>query len=114
MSTPSSYRIAVIGPQDTVAGLAALGVEAFDATTGEEVLSKLRVITQAAERGETPYAIVCIIESLAAAADPDEFNRLTREPLPAVVMLPGPEGSSGASIARLRRLAEQAIGSAII
>jgi len=28
--------------------------------------------------------------------------------------LPGPEGSKGVAIARLRRLAEQAVGSAII
>jgi V/A-type H+-transporting ATPase subunit F len=115
MSTPEhSYRIAIIGPQDTVAGLAALGVEAFHATSAPEVLTQLRRVTAAGEAGAPTYAIVCIIEELVADIDPDEFQKLTRAPLPAVVLLPGPRGSRGASLARLRKLAEQAIGSPVI
>jgi hypothetical protein len=46
--------------------------------------------------------------------DQAEYAKVVEGVLPAVVLLPGPEGSSGFAIERLRRLAEQAVGSAII
>lgn len=117
MSTPNEYEIAIIGPQDTVSGFAALGVRAIDANTGADALERLREIgtRMEADGGEGPrFAVVCLIEELMADVDPDEVARATRGALPAVVLLPGPAGSQGVALARLRRLAEQAVGSAII
>lgn len=116
MSTTNEYKIAIIGPKDTVSGLMALGVEAFEAYTAEEALAQLRVIkhTTLEPTTDTKYAIVCIIENLVSTVDQEEYAKVVAGPLPAVVLLPGPEGSNGFAVDRLRRLAEQAVGSAII
>jgi V/A-type H+-transporting ATPase subunit F len=116
MSTSNEYKIAIIGPSDTVSGLKALGVEAFPATTAEEALEQLRSIKQATNdpAAAKRYAIVCIIEELVQSVDQEEYAKAAAGALPAVVLLPGPQGSHGFATNRLRRLAEQAVGSAII
>lgn len=110
------YKIAIVGPADTVSGFKALGVEPFAAQDADEALQQLRNIKQQTLDPESKdkYAIVCIIESLMALVDQAEYAKVVEGALPAVVLLPGPEGSSGFAIERLRRLAEQAVGSSII
>lgn len=116
MSISNEYKIAIIGPSDTVSGFRALGVESFDAQTGAAAMDTLRELKRVTvEPGSTKkYAIVCIIEDLLTNIDPAEYAKIVSGPLPAVIPLPGPEGSKGIAIARLRALAEQAVGSAII
>ena len=109
-------KIAIIGPNDTVSGFRALGVDAIDAQTGEEAMERLREIKKAMAENETAtkYAVVCIIEDLLTTVDPAEYAKVVSGPLPAIIPLPGPEGSKGIALQRLRALAEQAVGSAII
>lgn len=116
MSTTNDYKIAIIGPADTVSGFRALGVEAFDANSGEAALQKLKEIKQNTLDLESTnkYAIVCVIEDLLTEVDPAEYAKVVSGPLPAVIPLPGPQGSKGVAMKRLRSLAEQAVGSAII
>jgi V/A-type H+-transporting ATPase subunit F len=116
MSTTNEYKIAIIGPLDTVSGFKALGVDSFQAQTADEALEQLRVIKQQTVDPESSvkYAVVCIIENLVTSVDQSEYAKIVAGPLPAVVLLPGPEGTSGFAIERLRRLAEKAVGSAII
>lgn len=116
MSTNEHYKIAIIGPNDTVSGFRALGVITFPATSGEEALAQLRTIKEKNEDSamKEHYAVVCIIENLLTSVDQAEFKKLTSDPLPAVVSLPGPEGTTGFALERLRSLAEQAVGSAIV
>jgi V/A-type H+-transporting ATPase subunit F len=118
MSTtnPNQYKIAIVGPTDMVSGFRALGVEAIDAQTGEAALEELRRIKKLTldPASDVKYAVVCVIEDLLTNIDPAEYAKVVSGPLPAVIVLPGPEGSKGVAIARLRRLAEQAVGSAII
>lgn len=116
MSTINEYKIAIVGPEDTVSGFKALGVEPYLARTAEEALAQLRAIKQQTidPASKKKYAIVCIIEDLVALVDQTEYAKVVEGALPAVVLLPGPTGSSGFAIERLRRLAEKAVGSAII
>lgn len=116
MSTNNSYKIAIIGPTDTVSGFKALGVEAFPAQTAAEALEQLQKIKSLTVDPNTtsPYAIVCVIEDLMLGVDQAEYAKVVSGALPAVVLLPGPEGSKGLAIERLRGLAEKAVGSAII
>jgi vacuolar-type H+-ATPase subunit F/Vma7 len=44
----------------------------------------------------------------------DEMDKVSSGALPAIVALPGIEGSHGAGVAKLKRLAERAIGSDIL
>jgi V/A-type H+-transporting ATPase subunit F len=116
MSTTNEYKIAIVGPLDTVSGFKALGVDSFQAATADEALEQLRTIKQMTldPDSTTKYAIVCIIEDLVTLVDQAEYAKVVEGALPAVVLLPGPEGSSGFAIERLRRLAEKAVGSSII
>lgn len=116
MSMNNEYKIAIIGPLGTVSGFKALGVESFDAHSSEEALAHLRKIKEQTLNpdSDTQYAVVCIIEDLVTTVDQSEYAKIVEGPLPAVVLLPGPEGSSGFAIERLRNLAEKAVGSAII
>jgi V/A-type H+-transporting ATPase subunit F len=116
MSLINQYKIAIVGPTDMVSGFRALGVEAIDAQTGVAALEQLRRLKKLTldATSDTKYAVVCVIEDLLTDIDPAEYSKIVSGPLPAVIVLPGPEGSKGVAIARLRRLAEQAVGSAII
>ncbi len=112
----NEYSLAIIGPADTVSGFKALGVDMFAATTAEEALDHLRNIkkqTLSTEAGKK-YAVVCVIEDLVSLVDQAEYAKVVSGALPAVVLLPGLEGSSGFAIERLRGLAEKAVGAAII
>ncbi len=116
MSTTNEYKIAIVGPLDTVSGFKALGVDSFQAQTATEALEQLKAIKQKTldPDSTTKYAVVCIIENLVTLVDQAEYAKVVSGPLPAVVLLPGPDGSSGFAIERLRRLAEKAVGSSII
>lgn len=116
MSTTNEYKVAIVGPANTVSGFKALGVDPFSAQTATEALQQLRHIKQITmdPQSDRKYAVVCIIEDLVALVDQVEYAKVVEGALPAVVVFPGPEGSSGFAIERLRRLAEQAVGSAII
>jgi V/A-type H+-transporting ATPase subunit F len=118
MSTTKTnqYHIAIVGPTDMVSGFKALGVEAFDATNSAQALEQLRAIKRVSNdpADQRTYAIVCVIDDVIADVDPAEYAKVIAGALPAVVVLPGPTGSSGVAIERLRRLAEKAVGSAII
>ena len=116
MSTTNHYRIAIIGPADTVSGFKALGVEAFNATSPEEALEQLRQLKQQNNDTEATaaYAIVCIIDEVLEGVDQTEYAKVVAGALPAVVVLPGPAGASGVAVERLRMLAQKAVGSAII
>jgi V/A-type H+-transporting ATPase subunit F len=116
MSTNNEYKIAIIGPLDTVSGFKALGVDSFPAHTAAEALTQLKAIKDQTLQSDSDnkYAIVCVIEDLVTEVEQSEYARIVEGPLPAVVLLPGPEGSKGFAVARLRALAEKAVGSAII
>lgn len=116
MSITNDYSIAIIGPLNTVSGFRALGIDAFAAVTADEALAQLKRIKQQTVDPAAPkcYAVVCIIEELMADVDQAEYAKIVAGPLPAVVVLPGPEGSKGFAIQRLRSLAEKAVGASII
>lgn len=116
MQHTPDYKIAIIGPAGMVSGFLALGAESFPASTSGELLEQLRYIKQLTVDESKPvvYAVVCVIEDLMVDVDQAEYNKLVSGPLPAVVILPGPQGSQGQAAKRLRQLAERAVGAAII
>ena len=115
MST-TDYKIAVLGPKEVVAGFGAVGFTAYEVLNADAVLTKLEKIREVTidESNPVVYAVVCIIEDVLEDIDVEKYNQLTKDPLPAVISLPGLAGSSGFAIQRLRSIAEQAVGSAII
>ncbi|MCK5096159.1 MAG: hypothetical protein KAR24_02265 [Candidatus Pacebacteria bacterium] len=113
----ASYNIAIIGPKTIISGFKALGVISFDAGNAEQALEILRKIKKDIDENTLDtkkFAVVIIIESIARDIPKEEMNKISDGALPAIVELPGLEKSHGAGVAKLKRLAEKAIGSDIL
>lgn len=105
------YKIAAIGPEGVISGFKALGVLTFSAGNSVEALELLRGIK---EREYSDVAVVIIVEELLRGIPDDEYEKLTREVLPAIVTLPGSGSRGGYGEEKLKLLAEKAIGASII
>ena len=101
------YKIAVLGDRDSIYGFAALGLEVFPVSTGEEGAKTLRRLS------EQDYAVIYITEALAEEI-PQELDRCRERLLPAVITIPGVHGNTGLGIRMVKRSVEHAVGSDII
>ncbi len=102
-------RIAVIGGKDTVIGFKAVGLETFAASGPEEARKALKELTKEG----SGYAIIYIEEKLAQALQ-HEIDRFKDSPTPAIIMIPGREGSMGLGQYALRAAVERAVGTNIL
>jgi V/A-type H+-transporting ATPase subunit F len=101
------YKIAVLGDYASIYGFAALGLDTFpvdDPEEGEKILKNLAA-------GD--YAVIYITEALAAQLK-HEIQRLKNQISPAVIMIPGVSGNTGAGIEGVKANVEQAVGSDIL
>ena len=101
-------KIAVIGGRETVMGFKALGLETYPAANAAEAGQTLRHLT----RDSDDYAIIYIEESFAQALE-HEIARVKDLPTPAVIPIPGRNGSLGFGQKALADAVERAVGSAI-
>ena len=108
------YQIAIIGPREIVLGFKAIGLHTEFSMTAEATLEKLKELKGAAEGEDSKYAIIFILESHAKEIPADEYKKVTADALPAIIALPGPEGSTGFGLERLGQIVEKAIGSNIL
>ena len=102
-------KIAVIGGKDTVIGFKAVGLEACPASNRTEALQALRELTKEG----SDYAIIYIEEKLAQDLT-HEIDRFKDSPTPAIIMIPGREGSLGLGQSALRAAVERAVGTNIL
>lgn len=102
-------KIAVIGGSDTVMGFKALGLETFPAANADEAGRILRTIT----RESDDYAIIYIEETLAQELT-QEIAKFKDSPTPAIILIPGREGSIGLGQTALRAAVERAVGTNIL
>ena len=102
-------KIAVIGGRETVMGFKALGLDTFAAANGDEAKKTLRELTHERE----DYAIIYIEETLAAQISA-EIDKFKDRPTPAVILIPGREGSIGLGQSALRAAVERAVGTNIL
>jgi len=102
-------KIAVIGGADTVLGFKALGLECCEAANAEEARAALRKLTEV----EGQYAIIYMEEGLAAAL-PSEIDRFKENPVPAIIVIPGRDGSMGMGLSALNAAVEKAVGTNIL
>ncbi len=114
----SSYRIAVVGSRETVAGFALLGADVVPVDSGKQAVEELlRLKKEVVNEGgidRNMYAIVFITEDLASGISADDEKKLARGALPAIIPLPSHEGSTGYGLQRLKRIVERAVGSDIL
>ncbi|MDR2501820.1 MAG: V-type ATP synthase subunit F [Oscillospiraceae bacterium] len=102
-------KLAVIGSIDTVLGFRALGLDTFPASDADGARSALRHVTS----GDASYAIVYIEEKLGVMLA-SELDRHRSNLTPAIVLIPGREGATGAGLARLRESVIRAVGADIL
>ena len=100
-------KIAVIGGRDSMLGFRALGLETCIAETGEQ--AKAAIHRMAKEN----YAIIYLTEHLAAQI-PAEIERRREDLAPAIILIPGREGSLGIGMAGVRTATEKAVGADIL
>ncbi|MCR4404864.1 MAG: V-type ATP synthase subunit F [Candidatus Acetothermia bacterium] len=100
---PEPTKIGVVGPKDIYLGFKSLGLLVMDAHTPREAEA---AILELAGQGA---AIIFVAEGLAQGLLP-LIERFSRQPSPAIVMIPDHRGSLGLARERLRRLVEKAVG----
>ncbi|MGM9607951.1 MAG: V-type ATP synthase subunit F [Oscillospiraceae bacterium] len=103
----ASYRIAVLGDRESVLGFKALGLDVFPAESVEEAKSTLHRLAK------ENYAVVYLTEQLAQHMN-EELARYKDELTPAVILIPGKEGSLGIGMANVKKSVERAVGADIL
>ncbi len=101
------YRAAVIGAYDSIYGFVALGLDIFPVTDprdGEDTLKKL---------ASDNYAVIYITEALAAQLE-KTIQKYKEQLLPAIILIPGVSGNTGAGVAEVKASVEKAVGSDIL
>lgn len=101
------YKIAVVGDKDSVLGFKALGLEVHPVEQAEE--AKKVIYTLAKEN----CAILYLTEQLAAQM-PDVLARYQDALTPAIILIPGKEGSLGIGMANVKTAVERAVGADIL
>ena len=103
----ASYKIAVLGDKDSVLGFKALGLSTFPVESVEEARATLHHIAK------ENYAVIYLTETLAAALEND-IARYKDDLTPAIILIPGKEGSLGIGISNIKKAVERAVGADIL
>ena len=100
-------KIAVVGDYDSIYGFAALGPHTFPVEKAEEAEKLLKHLT------ESGYGIIYITEELAANAH-EVLEKYEEVLSPAIILIPGIKGNTGAGIQGVHASVEKAVGSDIL
>ena len=103
----TTYRIAVIGDWESVMGFRALGLDAYPVTSVEEAKEKVR------ELAKSDCAVIYLTETLGKDME-DVLSRYKDELTPAIILIPGKEGSLGIGMANVKNAVERAVGADIL
>ncbi len=103
------YKIGVMGGRETVMGFKALGLDTYPVDDLEEARHVFREIT----REEAQYAIIYVEENLAQGLQA-EIDRFKDVPTPAIILIPGRDGSLGMGLQALNSAVERAVGTNIL
>ncbi len=102
------YKIAIIGERDSVMGFMAIGFSVFEA---EDAPAAARILHTLAK--EEAYAMIFMVENFASRI-PEDIARYKDMPLPAVISIPGVNGSDCSGMAAIKSAVERAVGADIL
>ena len=103
------YKIAVMGGTDTVMGFRALGLDTYPVSGVTEARSVFSRLT-APDEG---YAVVYLEEGLAKSLS-SEIAKFNEKVTPAIILIPGRDGSQGLGLNALHEAVVKAIGTDIL
>ena len=90
------YQIAVVGDKDSVLGFKALGLATFPVDSVDQARTTLHTIAK------ENYGIIYLTETLAASMDSD-IARYKDALTPAIILIPGKEGSQGIGMRNIHK-----------
>ena len=102
-----TYRIAAVGDWESVMGFRALGLDTYPVADAAEARAKVR------ELAKDNGAVIYLTEQLARDMD-DVLTRYKDELRPAIILIPGREGSLGIGKNNIQRAIERAVGADIL
>ena len=100
-------NIAVLGERDSIYGFAALGLDTFFVQTEEEIRQCFHQLVAGG------YGVIYITEAAAALLS-EEIEKVKMQAVPAVILIPGVYGNTGAGVRNIKKSVEQAVGSDIL
>ena len=103
------YKIAVMGGRDTVMGFKALGLDTYPVSDDEEAKHVFSKITASEEN----YAVIYLEETLSKTLS-DQISRFIDKVTPAIILIPGRDGSKGLGLTALHDAVIRAIGTDIL
>ena len=101
------YKIAVVGDKDSVLGFKALGLDVYPVESVEEARRCLHSLAR------ENCAIIYLTEQLASQLK-QEIARYQEALTPAIILIPGKEGSLGIGMAGVKTAVERAVGADIL
>ena len=101
------YSIAVVGDWESVMGFRALGLDTYPVTSVEEARKTVH------ELAKTDCAVIYLTETLAKDMA-DVLERYKDQLRPAIILIPGREGSFGIGMANIQSAIERAVGADIL
>lgn len=102
------YKIGIIGKRDAVQGFMALGFSVHEADSTADAARELHAMAKSQQ-----YGMIFITENYAMELEED-MAKYRDQPIPAIVSIPGQEGSMGYGMNNLRRAVERAVGADIL
>ncbi len=103
----ATYNIAVVGDWESVMGFRALGLDTHPVSSGEQAREEIRRLAK------EECAVIYLTETLAKEL-PDVLERYKDELRPAIILIPGREGSLGIGKENIQRAIERAVGADIL
>lgn len=100
-------KVGVIGERDSVLGFKAVGFDVYPVVSREEASKRL---TELAENG---YAVIYITEQYASMI-PEDIERYRFSRFPAIIPIPGSQGSLGIGMESVKKSVEKAVGADIL
>lgn len=101
------YKIGVIGDRESVLGFQAVGLDVFPAGDAEEAKKTLKRLAK------EDFAIIYITEQFYQYMM-KEVEEYTNSRLPAVIPIPGKDGSLGIGMTSVKKSVERAVGADIL
>lgn len=101
------YKIGVIGDRGSVLGFKAVGLDVFPVEGVDEAKATLHRIAK------EEYAIIYITEKLCKDMV-DDIEKYKDMRVPAIIPIPGMDGSYGIGMANLKKSVERAVGADIL
>ena len=101
------YKIGVIGDRESILGLKAVGLDVFPVDDPDEARKILKRIAK------EDFAIIYITEQVYQFMM-DEVDEYTDSRLPAIIPIPGKDGTLGIGMTSVKKSVERAVGADIL